>query len=66
MASNLIQIKASGLMYSFCSITVGKALKQCPDVNSVQADKVHGVVVVKADSREVVDAKSGVDLEVLL
>ena len=35
MPSSLIQIKASGLMCSFCTMTVEKALGRLPSDNSV-------------------------------
>jgi len=50
MASETIQIKASGMMCSFCTMSVEKALKKLPGVDSVLVNLVHGVVLVEADT----------------
>ncbi len=57
MASNLIQIKASGLMCSFCTMSVEKALKRLPGVKSVQVNLVHGIILVDADRNKVSEAE---------
>ncbi len=41
MASTLIQIKASGLMCSLCTMSVEKALGRLPGIRSVQINSVH-------------------------
>jgi Cu+-exporting ATPase len=50
MATETVQIKASGMMCSFCTMSVEKALKKLPGVNSVLVNLVHGVVLVEADT----------------
>ncbi len=58
----LVQIKVSGLMCSFCTMS--------PDVNSVLVNMVHRVVLVEADmsksSRQELAARSSIDTEVSL
>ncbi len=49
MAGNLIQIKASGMMCSFCTMSVEKALGRLPGVRNVQVNLVHGIILVDAD-----------------
>jgi len=48
-ANRLIQIKASGMMCSFCTMSVEKALARVPGVNTVQVNLVHGIILVDAD-----------------
>lgn len=48
-SGNLIQVKASGLMCSFCTMSVEKALGKVPGVNNVQVNLVHGIILVDAD-----------------
>lgn len=50
MARETIQIKASGMMCSFCTMSVEKALKKLPGVESVLCNLVHGVILVEADT----------------
>ncbi|MEX2565240.1 MAG: heavy metal translocating P-type ATPase [Cyclobacteriaceae bacterium] len=50
MATETVQIKASGMMCSFCTLSVENALKKLPGVNSVLVNLVHGVVLVEADT----------------
>lgn len=50
MATETVQIKASGMMCSFCTMSVEKALNKLPGVNSVLVNLVHGVVLVEADT----------------
>lgn len=50
MATETVQIKASGMMCSFCTMSVEKALKKLPGVNSVLCNLVHGVILVEADT----------------
>ena len=52
-AGNLIQVKASGLMCSFCTMSVEKALGRVPGVNNVQVNLVHGIILVDADRNRV-------------
>ncbi|CAN5806540.1 heavy metal translocating P-type ATPase [soil metagenome] len=55
MATSLIQLKVSGLMCSFCTMSVEKALGRLPGVRSVQVNLVHGIVLVEADPAEASD-----------
>jgi P-type Cu+ transporter len=50
MAVETVQLKVSGLMCSFCTMSVEKALKRYPGVRSVMVNLVHGVVLVEADT----------------
>ena len=52
-ASALIQVKASGLMCSFCTMSVEKALGRLPGVRHVQVNLVHGIILVEADRTRV-------------
>jgi cation transport ATPase len=65
-----VQIKVSGLMCSFCTMSVEEALRWRPDVNSVLVNMVHRVVLVEADmsksSREELAARSSIGTEVSL
>ncbi|MFZ5625255.1 MAG: heavy metal translocating P-type ATPase, partial [Gemmatimonadota bacterium] len=55
-SGHLIQIKASGLMCSFCTMSVEKALGRLPGVGSVQVNLVHGIILVDADRDQVSEA----------
>lgn len=50
MAIKSIQMKVSGLMCSFCTMSVEKALKRNPAIKSVMVNLVHGIVLVEADT----------------
>jgi P-type Cu+ transporter len=50
MATETVQIKASGMMCSFCTMSVEKAIKKLPGVQSVLCNLVHGVILVEADT----------------
>jgi len=50
MALESIQMKVSGLMCSFCTMSVEKALKRNPAIKSVMVNLVHGIVLVEADT----------------
>lgn len=50
MATEMVQMKVSGLMCSFCTMSVETALKRNPGVNSVMVNLVHGIVLVEADT----------------
>jgi len=67
MATETVQMKVSGMMCSFCTMSIEKALKRYPGVNSVLVNPVHGVVLVEADmakiSREEPAARSSNDTE---
>lgn len=52
MATETVQMKASGLMCSFCTMSVEKALKRYPGVKSVMVNLVHGVILVEADTAQ--------------
>lgn len=51
----LIQIKASGLMCSFCTMSVEKALRRLAGVNTVQVNLVHGIILVDADPKQITE-----------
>lgn len=51
MATETVQMKVSGLMCSFCTMTVEKALKRHEGVKSVLVNLVHGIVLVEADTK---------------
>lgn len=53
MATETIQMKVSGLMCSFCTMSVEKALKRNPGVKSVMVNLVHGIVLVEADTERI-------------
>jgi len=52
MATEMVQMKVSGLMCSFCTMSVESALKRNPGVNSVMVNLVHGIVLVEADTAQ--------------
>ncbi len=52
MATETVQMKVSGLMCSFCTMSVEKALKRYPGVKSVLVNLVHGIVLVEADTAQ--------------
>lgn len=54
-ANGLIQVKASGMMCSFCTMSVEKALGRMPGVESVQVNLVHGIILVGADRARVTE-----------
>ena len=53
MATEAVQMKVSGLMCSFCTMSVEKALKRYPGVNSVMVNLVHGIVLIEADTSKI-------------
>ena len=52
----LYHIKASGLMCSFCTMSVEKALGRLPGVRNVQVNLVYGIILVEADVARVTEA----------
>ncbi len=52
MAMETVQMKVSGLMCSFCTMSLEKALKRYPGVKSVLVNLVHGIVLVEADTAQ--------------
>lgn len=48
-----IQMKVSGLMCSFCTMSVETALKRKPAIKSVMVNLVHGIVLVEADTTKI-------------
>lgn len=50
MAVEIVQLKVSGLMCSFCTMSVETALKRYEAVKSVMVNLVHGIVLVEADT----------------
>lgn len=53
MAAKAVQMKVSGLMCSFCTMSVEKALKRYPGVKGVTVNLVHGIVLVEADTSKI-------------
>ncbi len=49
MATQTLQFKVSGMMCSFCTMTIEKALKRDPGVRGVLLNLVHGLVLVETD-----------------
>lgn len=49
----LVQIKASGMMCSFCTMSVEKAMGRMEGVQNVQVNLVHGVILVDRDPKKV-------------
>ena len=47
MTMETVQMKVSGLMCSFCTMSLEKALKRYPGVKSVMVNLVHGIVLVR-------------------
>ncbi|QEM04916.1 heavy metal translocating P-type ATPase [Mucilaginibacter rubeus] len=52
MKTETVQMKVSGLMCSFCTMSVEKALKRYPAIKSVMVNLVHGIVLVEADTAQ--------------
>ncbi len=50
MATEIVQLKVSGLMCSFCTMSVETALKRYEAIKSVMVNLVHGIVLVEADT----------------
>ncbi|MBW3544750.1 MAG: cation-translocating P-type ATPase, partial [Bacteroidetes bacterium] len=65
MATETIQMKVSGLMCSFCTMSVEKALKRYPAVKSVLVNLVHGIVLVEADTAQMSREELAVAVEKL-
>ncbi|MCJ8163271.1 heavy metal translocating P-type ATPase [Pontibacter sp. E15-1] len=53
MATETIQLKVSGLMCSFCTMSVETALKRYAGIKSVMVNLVHGIVLVEADTAQI-------------
>ena len=53
MATETIQMKVSGLMCSFCTMSVERALKRYPGVKNVMVNLVHGIVLAEADTKRI-------------
>jgi P-type Cu+ transporter len=49
----MIQMKVSGMMCSFCTMSIERALKRYPGVKSVMVNLVHGIVLVEADTAQI-------------
>jgi heavy metal translocating P-type ATPase len=65
MAKRLIQVKVSGLMCSFCTMSVEKGLGRLPGVTNVQVNLVHGIVLVEADPARVTEPQVAQRIEAL-
>ena len=53
MATEAIQMKVSGLMCSFCTMSLETALKRYDGVKTVLVNLVHGIVLVEADTARI-------------
>lgn len=53
MATESVHMKVSGLMCSFCTMSVEKGLKRYDGVKSVMVNLVHGIVLVEADTSRI-------------
>ena len=53
MALEAVQMKVSGLMCSFCTMSVERALKRYEGVRGVMVNLVHGIVLVEADTARI-------------
>jgi copper chaperone CopZ len=53
MATESVQMKVSGLMCSFCTMSLETALKRYDGVKSVVVNLVHGIVLVEADTARI-------------
>lgn len=53
MAIESVQMKVSGLMCSFCTMSVEKALKRYPAIKTVMVNLVHGILLVEADTAKI-------------
>src|SRR5712692_3975671 len=60
-----IQMKVSGMMCSFCTMTLEKALKRYAGVKSVMVNLVHGIVLVEADTAQINRAELAAAVEKL-
>ena len=49
----LVQIKASGMMCSFCTMSVEKAVGRMEGVQNVQVNLVHGVILVDREPEKI-------------
>lgn len=65
MALESVQMKVSGLMCSFCTMSVEKALKRNPAIKSVMVNLVHGIVLVEADTAKMSREQLAVAVEKL-
>lgn len=48
-----IQMKVSGMMCSFCTMSIERALKRYTGVRNVMVNLVHGIVLVEADTTQI-------------
>ncbi len=64
-ANRLIQVKASGMMCSFCTMSVEKSLGRMPGIRSVQVNLVHGIILVDADRAQVSEEQVAQQVEAL-
>lgn len=60
-----IQMKVSGMMCSFCTMSLERALKRHPGVKSVLVNLVHGIVLVDADTMHISRAELATAVEQL-
>jgi len=65
MALETIQVKVSGMMCSFCTMSIERALKRYAGVKSVLVNLVHGIILVEADPSQISQADLAVAVEKL-
>jgi cation transport ATPase len=52
MATETVQMNVSGMMCSFCTMSIERALKRYPAIKRVLVNLVHGIVLVEADTQQ--------------
>lgn len=57
MTTETVQMKVSGMMCSFCTMSIEQALKRYPGINSVMVNLVHGIVLVEVDTSQISEAE---------
>lgn len=64
-ATETVQLKVSGMMCSFCTMSIEKALKRSPGVKSVMVNLVHGLVLIESDPTQISRAELAAAVEKL-
>jgi P-type E1-E2 ATPase len=65
MATETVQMKVSGMMCSFCTMSIERALKRYPAIKNVLVNLVHGIVLVEADTQQMSRAELAAAVEKL-
>ena len=66
MATETVHMKVSGMMCSFCTMSIERALKRYPAITSVLVNLVHGIVLVEADTQQISRAELAEAVEKLV